>query len=125
MTQSNNSSGDFIQSLGADKSKVIVSQVFPSPRAFTPLAREFQRVAAKAELAPDYAAFEAFVTARVAVEALKKAGRNPTRASFIDAMATLKSVDLGGLVVSFDRDRRVGNDYVELTLLNKQGQFVR
>jgi ABC-type branched-subunit amino acid transport system substrate-binding protein len=125
ITQSNNSSGDFIQSLGHDTSKVIVSQVFPNPQAFSVLARDFQRVAAKANLPPDYAAFEAFVTAQVMIEGLKRAGRNPTRARFIEAIGKMKSLDLGGFVVSFDRNQRVGNGYVELTLLNHKGQFIR
>ena len=126
LTQSNNSSSDFIKALGADPTQVIVSQVFPSPRSSNiPLALDFQRLAKSANLPTDYAAFEAYITARIAVEALRQTGRKPTRAGFVDGLTGLSSLDLGGLLVSFGRDRRVGNTFVELTLLNKDAQFVR
>jgi ABC-type branched-subunit amino acid transport system substrate-binding protein len=59
---------------------------------------------------------EGFVNAKVIVEALRRAGTNPTRASFRAALESLRNVDLGiGAPLSFGTERHQGLDNVYFT----------
>ena len=57
------------------------------------------------------------LAAKVLTEALRKAGRNPTRESLYAALSSLGRLDVGGYVVQFGPDRRHGNHYVELAVI--------
>jgi len=59
------------------------------------------------------------------VEALRRAGPTPTRESLIKAMAGLDRFDTGGFVVDFASHGRSGSDYIELTMISKDGKFIR
>ena len=63
--------------------------------------------------------------ARVFAEALQRAGRNPTRAAFIDATWNLKKWDLGGFEISASAPERNASRFVELTLVGRDGRFIR
>jgi ABC-type branched-subunit amino acid transport system substrate-binding protein len=59
---------------------------------------------------------EGFVNARVVVEALRRAGPNPTRLGFRHALESLRGVDLGiGAPVTFSPERHQGLDGVYFT----------
>lgn len=126
MTLSNNSSQAFVKSLGAAAAGVIVSQITPAPDLVSStLGQEF-KVAAKASGATvSYAAMEGFVAAKVLVEGLRRAGRNLSREGFISAMESMRRVDLGGLMLSYDENDHTGSEFVELTMIGKTGRFVR
>ncbi len=63
-----------------------------------------------------FISLEGFVNAKVVVEALKRAGANPTRASFRQALESLKNLDLGiGAPVTFTAERHQGLDGVYFT----------
>jgi hypothetical protein len=68
---------------------------------------------------------EGFVSAKVLVEGLRRAGRNPTRESFIRGLEAMQKVDLGGLMVTYGADDHTGSEFVELTMIGKDGQLVR
>ncbi len=74
VTLSNNASGGFIKSLGANARGVIVTQVYPNERAVTyPMVKEAQELAkAKGlnEITP--AMLEGYAAAKVLVEGLKR-----------------------------------------------------
>ena len=59
------------------------------------------------------------------VEGLRRAGRDLTRERLIAALESMDNVDLGGFVVSFSRTSHAGSDYVELTMIGRDGSFVR
>ena len=126
MTLSNNSSAAFVQELGAAGKGVIVSQVTPAPHLIsTTLGQEF-KIAAKASGATvSYAAMEGFVNAKVLVEGLRRAGRNLTREGFIRALESMQHIDLGGLLITYGEDDHTGSEFVELTIIGKDGRFVR
>jgi ABC-type branched-subunit amino acid transport system substrate-binding protein len=126
MTLSNNSSQDFIGDLGVDAAGVIVSQVTPPPNlASSDLGKEFQ-VAAKAMGAPvSYAAMEGYLSAKVMVEGLRRAGRNLTRENFVRALEKMQHVDMGGVSVSYNEKDHTGSSFVELTLIGRDGRFIR
>jgi branched-chain amino acid transport system substrate-binding protein len=63
-----------------------------------------------------FISLEGFVNARVVVEALRRAGPNPTRLSFRHALESMHNVDLGiGAVLNFGPERHQGLDSVYFT----------
>jgi len=126
MTLSNNSSAAFVKELGVAGKGVIVSQITPAPDLVTTrLAQEF-KVAAQANGATvSYAAMEGYINAKVLVEGLRRAGRNLTREGFIRALESMQHVDLGGLLITYSEKDHTGSDFVELTMIGKDGRFVR
>ena len=72
-----------------------------------------------AKYAPEHLSFrslEGFVNAKVIVEGLRRAGPNPTRASFRHALESLRGFDLGiGAPLTFGPERHQGLDSVYFT----------
>ena len=63
-----------------------------------------------------FISLEGYVNARVVVEALRRAGPNPTRVTFRQALESLKNFDLGiGAPLSFAPERHQGLDSVYFT----------
>lgn len=116
-----------VTALGEDGVGVAVAQVVPFPWNSTiPLVNEYQKAMAKAghkELS--FLSLEAYINIKVTVEALKRAGKNPTRERFVAAMESIRDVDLGGYYVDYSADRRQGSRYVELTMISRNGKFLK
>jgi ABC-type branched-subunit amino acid transport system substrate-binding protein len=117
-----------VKALGADATGMAISQVVPLPsNAVMPVVREFQTAwkASGATAEPSHLALEGYINARVFAEALQRAGRNPTRAAFIDATWNLKKWDLGGFEINATTPERNASRFVELTLVGRDGRFLR
>jgi branched-chain amino acid transport system substrate-binding protein len=127
MTLSNNSSAGFAQELGPHARGVIVSQVMPPPGTqTTKLSRELvQLLSPQGDGALSYAAMEAYASARVLVEGLRRAGPNLTRDGFVQALESLRHFDLGGFEIDFSATKRTGSRYVELSILTDAGRYRR
>ncbi len=126
MTLSNNSSQAFVKDLGPAGVGVIVSQITPAPDLLsTVLGQEFRNAAKAHNVTVSYAAMEGFVNAKVLVEGLRRAGRNLTREGFIRAMESMQHTDFGGLMVTYGPDDHSGSEFVELTMIGRDGRFVR
>ncbi|MGN6141777.1 MAG: ABC transporter substrate-binding protein [Ralstonia sp.] len=123
---SNNAGLAFAKSLGALGRGVVISQVMPSPvRSTSLLGRELESSAKSAGVTPSYAMMEGYAAARVLVEGLKRAGKSPTRASFVSGLESAGTIDLGGLEVHYGPNLRKGSNYVELTVIGPNGTFVK
>lgn len=126
MTLSNNSSLSFVKELGAMGTGIIVSQITPSPSSMSSgLGKEYMAAAKASNATVSYAAMEGFVAAKVLVEGLKRAGRNLTRESFVRAMESMQKFDLGGLMISYTATDHTGSEFVELTMISRDGRFIR
>jgi ABC-type branched-subunit amino acid transport system substrate-binding protein len=126
MTLSNNSARSFVESVGKDGNGVIVSQVTPPADLITtPLGQEFRQAAKENHAVASYAAMEGFISAKVLVEGLQRAGRNLTREGFIRALESIRKEDIGGLLLTYGPNRHTGSEYVELTIIGKDGRFLR
>jgi ABC-type branched-subunit amino acid transport system substrate-binding protein len=105
-----------------------VSQVVPYP--FTPnlpVVREYQALLKKyapGELV-NYTSFEQFLGAKVLVEGLRRAGPQPTRAQVVKALESMGRFDLGGTLVGYSADNRVGSRYVEVTVIGSSGRLLK
>ena len=124
---SNVSSQAFIKDLGTDGRGVVVSQVGPYPFvAASSLVKEFQdamKQHGKADVS--YSSLEGYIAAKVMVEGLKRAGRQLNREKFIAAMESIRDVDLGGVRAKYSPTDRTGTTFVELTIIGKNGRFVK
>lgn len=109
--------------LGAAGSGVVVVRVTPkSDNAKSSLVRELQAEAAAAKLGKSNVyMLEGYIAAWAYTEALRKAGKEPTRVKLRRALDTLQEIDLGGFRIHFDGDR-VGSKLVELSLIDSQGR---
>ena len=117
-----------IKALGTDATGVAVAQVVPLPTsAAAPVVREFQQAwkaaGSKGELS--HLALEGYINARVFAEALQRAGSNPTRSAFINATWELRRMDLGGFEINASAPERSASRFVELTLIGRDGRFIR
>jgi len=127
ITLSNNSSNAFIKNLGEDGLGLAVSQVSPYPFSGTAtITREYLGLLKeKQDLAPSYSSMEGFIAAKVLVEGLRRAGKEPTREKLIAGLETMNRYDLGGLDVTYGPNLRAGTSYIDLTIISKTGKFVR
>lgn len=117
-----------LKAMGDDATGMTVSQIVPLPGNVTvPLVRDFQQAwkASGATLEPSHLALEGYVNARVFAEIMRRAGRNPTRAAFIEAAWALKRYDLGGFEVSFNEGAPNASRFVELTMVGAGGRLIR
>jgi branched-chain amino acid transport system substrate-binding protein len=109
-----------VKELGGEGEGVLVSQVMPSPwDSAAPIVAKYRadmKAAGHAEL--DYTDLEGYVAAAVFVEALKAAGPNLTRESFVAAAEWLRA-DLGGVTVSYSPKSHQGAEAVFLTKIVK------
>jgi branched-chain amino acid transport system substrate-binding protein len=61
----------------------------------------------------------------VLVEALRRAGRKPTRDGLITALESMCAYDVGGLTISYGAGSHQGSRFVDVVLVGSHGQFVR
>lgn len=128
VTLSNNASKGFVESLGSNARGVMVSQVFPKARVGTTrFAREALATASevgfKGELTP--ANLEGYAAARALVAALKTATKPITGESLQRALNGLGTIDMGGLIMDFSSNDHTGLSFVEMSIIDREGQFMR
>jgi branched-chain amino acid transport system substrate-binding protein len=111
------------EQLGAAGAGVVVVRVTPkSDNAKSILVRELQADAVSAKLGKSNVyMLEGYIAAWAYTEALRKAGKDPTRAKLRKALDTMQELNLGGFRVHFDGDR-VGSKLVELSLIDATGR---
>ncbi len=126
VTLSNNSSNAFVKALGGNARGVIVMQVLPLPTSKTTrVSKEYAKLAASAKLEPSYAGLQGYVSARLLVEGLRKAGRNVSQSSLANSLESLRSLDLGDFVLSYGPNDRIGSAFIEETIISRDGKFLR
>jgi ABC-type branched-subunit amino acid transport system substrate-binding protein len=112
--------------LGSSGAGVIVSEVVPFPWSkASPIQGEYAQAMQKAGVpGRSFGSMEGFLAAKTLVEGLRRTGRELTRAKLVAALETLRNWDAGGFVVSFTPDNHNGSRFVEMTMINSNGQFV-
>jgi ABC-type branched-subunit amino acid transport system substrate-binding protein len=128
-TMSTSDASSFVKVAGIENaSGVVISQAVPYPEHNAlAVVREYHK--AMKEQAADqpltFYGLEGFMGAKIAVEALRRAGPNPTRQKIIAALNTMKDYDVGGFIVSYSATERVGRKTVDLTIIGKNGVLFR
>jgi branched-chain amino acid transport system substrate-binding protein len=119
---------NLVNALGPQSRGIVLAQAVPFPFAQgIPLVYEYQR-AMKAALPQEsysFASLEGFAAAKIAVEALRRAGPNPTRERIAQALNDSGEINLGGAHVKYAKAQRLGWRNVDLTLIGVDGKLVR
>jgi branched-chain amino acid transport system substrate-binding protein len=113
--------------LGNDARGVGISQVMPYPfNDTTPVVREYQRLMqARKNTHYSYYGIEAYVTAKVMVDAIRKTGKELTREKLVQTLEGMASHDVGGYRVNFSANDRSGSKYVDLSVIGSGGRVLR
>lgn len=117
-----------LRALGADGVGVVVTAVVPFPWSQSLLlAREYRAALQKGgfESSVSFIGLEAYLNAKVLVEGLRRAGKDLTRARFIQGLESMRHVDFGGFEVDFGKGVRQGSRFVDLTIIGKGEKFTR
>ena len=107
---------------------VVFSQAGPYPYvASKKIAADFLRDSKKyaPELVPSFAAIEGYITARIVVEALRRAGPRPTSSKVLAALSNFGKFDLGDLAVEYSGDVKRVDFALDITIINSQGALIR
>ena len=114
--------------LGPEGRGVGISQVVPFPwNAGVPVVNEYQKLL-KASTGKDeysFTSLEGFIAAKVLVEGLRRAGPQLTREGFVSAMETLRDYDIGEFYVTYTPTDHSGSRFIELTVIGRDGKFLR
>ena len=105
---------------------VIISQVVPFPwDASLPIVADYQAALGVSD--PDagygFVSLEGYMVGRLAIAALDAAGPDLTRESFLSAIESMSSFDLGGVTLTFGPDDNQGIDTIFMTRLLPDGFF--
>ena len=113
--------------LGDAGQGVVISQVVPFPYApASPVVREYQaHMTAAGQKEFDFSSMEGYLTAKVLVEGLRRAGRNLTRESLVNGLEAMRDVNFGGFTVNYSPKDHQGSNYTDLTIIGRGGRFVR
>ena len=111
---------------GADLARgFVIAQNMPNPnKSSVRLVREHRDVMAKfaPNVKPNFYTLGGYATAKVVVEGLKRAGPAPTREKFMAALENMRDFDIGGVQYTFGRGLRMGTNFVELLIVNANGE---
>lgn len=115
------------QDIKKDAAGVVISQVVPYPwNSAMPVIAEYQAAMKKIGATEySYASLEGYVAAKVMVEGLKRAGPNPTPDSLHKGLESFKTLDIGGIAVSYRPGEHRGLTFSELSMLKADGRYLR
>lgn len=126
VTLSNNAADSFIRELGEDARGLIITQVVPGTNSSQmTLASEYRSQARQQGVEPSNAGMEGFMSAKVLVEGLRRAGPEPTRERLVSALEGLRDYDLGGILISYSPTRHTGSSFVEMSIVSSTGKLIR
>lgn len=104
-----------------------ITQVVPFPTSgVLPLTRDYQAWLKRRQpdAQPSVSSLEGYLYGRVLVEALRRAAGKSDPASLVKALKSAP-FDLGGHRVQFAPDSHEGSQFVELTMIGKNGALIR
>jgi branched-chain amino acid transport system substrate-binding protein len=122
----NSGSSQIVKNLGPLSKGMVFTQVVPNPleRKFA-IAREYQDAAKAADPKTElsYGGLEGYLTAKALVVALRKTGKQPTRAGLIKTLES-GAYDVGGLKLQYRVNDHLGSQYVDTSIVSGDGRFL-
>lgn len=121
----NSGSTQLAQRLGGLAHGMIFAQVMPSPwERKTALTRAYQDAFTKEKPgeAFSYGSLEGYLTARALVEALRLAGPNPSRESFVSSLRNAE-LNVEGTKIAYRSGEHAGMSLVDLSIVTSEGRF--
>jgi len=113
-----------IEDLKKDAPGLVLSEVLPHPnRLSTKVVKEHQQLLKEyaPDAKPNYTSLEAHVAAKVVVEAISRAGKNPTPEKLVAALEDMRRFDLGGYEINFTHKNHNGSNYVNTGVVALDG----
>lgn len=113
-----------IDDLKDDGFGLILSQVLPPPtRTYLKVVKDYQQdlKAVAPDAKPNYTSLEGYIAARVLVDALRKAGPGAEPEKLVEALESMRRVDLGGYEINFSRDSHDGSRFVDTGVVSRSG----
>ena len=113
--------------LGEKANGLAITQVVPIPNGarVKVVAEYVQALTDLGRGVPSFYGLEAFIEAKVLIEGLRRAGANPTPASLVKSLETLRDFDLGGYYVTYKPEVHTGSLFVEVNVINSLGEVKR
>lgn len=105
---------------------IVLAQIMPSLRNTTvPAVAEYLKLRRErsSEATPSASQFEGFIHAKLLVEGLRRAGRNLSTQSFIEAMEGAGDISFGRFIAKYSPQSHNGSTYVELAIMDNVGQL--
>jgi ABC-type branched-subunit amino acid transport system substrate-binding protein len=105
---------------------VIVTQVVPLPYSKATAVLRYQELLPKYSLGekPDFVSLEGYLSANLLIEGLKRAGRDFTTETLIDALEGIRGLDIGiGATMGFGMSEHQASHKVWGTMLDSSGNF--
>jgi ABC-type branched-subunit amino acid transport system substrate-binding protein len=127
----NSGAQQMVRLLGKQAAGIIFTQVVPYPWTGVPaVVKEFRDAAGAQSPAAEvsFSALEGYVSAKVMVEALRRAGgarKAIERETLVAALESMGRYDLGGMEVSFTPLAHRGSEFVDIVVVASDGRFVR
>lgn len=105
---------------------VVISQVVPFPYSQgIPVVREYQqRMTEAGHKEYDFSSMEGYLTARILVEGLRRAGKNLTRDALIAGLEAMHDVNFGGFIVTYGSNDHKASNFTDLTIIGRAGKFI-
>jgi branched-chain amino acid transport system substrate-binding protein len=123
ITLSNTSSQVFIDDLGDAGRGVGIMQVFPSPTTGSGVSIEFAKALLDApDIKASYATLQGYLSAKVLVEALRRAGKKPSRESLVRALEEVK-MNFNDFRIHYAPNMHHGSNFLELSIVGKGGKI--
>ncbi|MDM0037518.1 ABC transporter substrate-binding protein [Variovorax sp. J22G21] len=102
-----------------------ISQVTPYPWGeVEAVTRDYRRLAERAQVPVGYGSFEGYLNGLVMIEALKRTGRDLTRARLHATLRALR-LRLAGMDIDFSTGGNTGSRFIEMVRVTPEGRFVR
>ncbi|HVK53702.1 MAG TPA: ABC transporter substrate-binding protein [Burkholderiales bacterium] len=117
-----------VKAIGADAARgLVIVAVVPQPhKRMVSLVKEFQKdfqQYAPKDTELSFSALEGYVTAKVLVEGLRRAGPNPTRKSLQKGLESINQFDVGGYEITFGAGNRSGSGFVDIGVIGADGKL--
>jgi ABC-type branched-subunit amino acid transport system substrate-binding protein len=119
---------EIVKAAGPEKARgTVIIQAIPFPYSVTlPAVGEYQRV--MKQYAPNEAinfpTFEGFIAGKITVEAIKRAGPNPTREKVLKALLAMGEYNLGGVYVNYSPSARRGWGGTDPSVIGPGGKLL-
>ncbi|QJR15047.1 ABC transporter substrate-binding protein [Usitatibacter palustris] len=115
-----------VREAGSEGVGTIVIHVVPDPLLrTTAITSNYLTALAKCQDMdpPSASGLEGYISARVLVEGLRRAGANLTSAGLVTGLESIQKLDLGGVIVDFSPTDHEGMRFVDFLIISKSGKL--
>lgn len=116
----------YFKELGSLTLGLELTHVVPLPTAIgIPVINDFSKDSKEVaqKHVPSLLSLEGYLAAKVMVEALRRAGNNPTRAKVLEALNNMGELNLNGFSVSYAPGANIGSTYADISIIGPGGRL--